>query len=264
MKRLLGMALATAACGAAQPAAAITFEFYEGNNCTQKMVGGYNAVENSLGKRDHGVDVTAMLRGNNDEARSLKISTSWPRVRDTSGFNLQIYDSPDKAKDDDWVVVYVIDPKQLPPGGLCIGSFERNFDRNGVFMWRNPRNGLDGKVSALTLQCDICRRVLTPDEQAQEDAARSEQERQAAEAAERARKEEEAKKLVKWRRDMMQVGTIKTKLNAPAKTLDKSGSRLTTTPKARLKASTEVAPVGRLKPAPKPKGTTPKGPSEPK
>ena len=215
--------LALGVCGlaavfAAQPAAAITFEFYEGNNCRQKMVGAYNYKLQGTGRRDQGTDITAALRGNKDEARSLKITTGLPRVTDVKGVNIQIFDSPSHQLNDDFVVVYIVDPRQIPAQGLCIGSFERNFDRNGVFMWRQPRNGLDGKVSSLKLQCDTCRPAYSAAEQAEMERrqrAASEQQRAEEQAAERRRREEEAAKLSKWRREMLRIDSVKIRTPRP-------------------------------------------------
>ncbi len=211
-RRLALRVCGIAAALAAQPAAAITFEFYEGNNCRQKMVGAYNYLPLGTGRRDQGTNITAALRGNNDEARSLKVSTSLPRVTDVNGVNLQIYDSPSSKRDDDFVVLYITDPRQIPAQGLCINSFERNFDRNGVFMWRQPRNGLDGKVSSLILQCDTCRPVYSAADQAEIDRRareRSEEERRGQEALEKRQRDEQAAKLRKWRREMIQLDAMK-------------------------------------------------------
>lgn len=199
----------------ASPAAAVTFEFFEGNNCRQSMIGAYNYVHpaGALSRIDQGRNVTYAIRGKNDEARSVRVSTSLPTVTDVKGLNLQIYDHPDAKRNDDFVIIYILDPTQIPREGLCIPSFEANFDRNGVFMWRQPRNGLDGKVSALIAQCNACQPVYSRADLAdRERRARNDEERrrQADEArANAVQAKAAAERMAGLRREMRALGDLR-------------------------------------------------------
>lgn len=153
----------------AAPASAATFEFFEGNNCTQKKLGGVNTMDHL----QHGRDKITVLSRNivnfagipvssrqpwNDEARSVRITTDWRRQKEPRTSRVAIYDSPDARRDDDWAVIVVRDVMLIPPDGVCVGSFERRFDRDGVFLERHPQNGLDGKISFIISHCDAgCR-----------------------------------------------------------------------------------------------------------
>lgn len=170
--RLIAAILALAAPAAAH---ASTFEFYEGNNCTQDKLGGINLDDHLTS----GQDEITILSGSvlrivgipigsrqpwHDEARSVRVTTGWTHTREPRTARISIYDSPDAKRDDDWVVIRVSDATQIPPEGICIGSFEKNFDQAGVYLERHPKNGLDGKISYVGSTCDAaCRDDLTPD-----------------------------------------------------------------------------------------------------
>lgn len=175
VRKAIGSAIFASAFAVATPASATIIEFYEGNNCTQKKLGGANLRVHL----DNDADRVVILSRNivraigipisnanpwNDEARSARITTNWRAVREPRGISVTIYDSPDAKKNDDWARIVIRDATLIPPEGVCIGSFERNFDRNGVYLERYPHNGLDGKISYIQSNCDAaCRANLTPD-----------------------------------------------------------------------------------------------------
>ena len=172
---LIGAALAVVAAITAQSASAATLEFFEGNNCTQNKLGGTNTISH-IGMSADSYAVlsptvwkfagitTSNSQPWNDEARSVLITTNWKRQREPRTGRIVIYDSPKADKSDDWVAIIIQDAEQIPASGLCIGTFERPFDRNGVFLERHPQNGLDGKISFISSQCNAaCRANLTTD-----------------------------------------------------------------------------------------------------
>lgn len=175
VKRVLSVGAALAALAIGHPASATTFEFFEGNNCSQDRLGGTNTIEHLRSKSDAypilsptiwkfaGI-TTSNSQPWGDEARSVLITTNWKRQREPRTGKIYIYDDPHGKKSDDWVIIVIQDAEQIPASGLCIGTFERPFDRNGVFLERHPQNGLDGKISYITSLCQAaCRENLTTD-----------------------------------------------------------------------------------------------------
>lgn len=165
--RLVLAAAAIAAC-ACSPAHAATFEFFEGNNCTQQKLGGLNTIDHRAGRdritvlsrvfRTGALPIPLPVQAWNDEARSVRITSEWRRQQEPRTARVSLYDSPARKKTDDWVVVVVRDVTQIPAAGICVGSFERRFDRDGVFLERHPNNGLDGKISYIASDCNAaCR-----------------------------------------------------------------------------------------------------------
>ena len=174
-KWILTGAASLAMFAASQSAHAATLEFFEGNNCTQDRLGGTNTIEHLRSGGDAysilspeiwkfaGI-TTSNSQPWGDEARSVLITTNWKRQREPRTGKIYIYDDPHGKKSDDWVVIVIRDAEQIPANGLCIGTFERPFDRNGVFLERHPQNGLDGKISYITALCQAtCRGNLTTD-----------------------------------------------------------------------------------------------------
>lgn len=160
---------------AARPANAVVFEFFEGNNCTQDRLGGFNTIEHIGDKIDYryvlsptvwkfaGI-TTSNSQPWGDEARSVRITSNWRRQREPRTARLEVYDNPDGKRDDDWVAIIVRDAELIPAEGMCIRTFERPLDRNGVFLERHPQNGLDGKISFIRSICNAgCRTNLTTD-----------------------------------------------------------------------------------------------------
>mgnify|MGYP003575408351 CR=1 FL=1 len=147
---------------AAAPAAATDFQFFEGNNCSQDGLFGYE----SRTQVDLKYDLYDARRGRaNDEARSVRVTSNWKHRPDTRRFELKIADHPSGSGSDDYVILVIDDVRKIPADGVCIGSFERNFDRHGIRLERHPRNGLDGKVSYVYGICNAaCRAdIAVPD-----------------------------------------------------------------------------------------------------
>lgn len=180
MKNAIGTAIGAFALVVAvtTPASASIIEFYEGNNCTQKKLGGLNTAEHlSTGKdkviilnRDI-IRVMGIPMSNahpwNDEARSARITSNWRDEREPRTSYVSIFDNPNASKGDDWARIHIRDATLIPPEGVCVGSFERNFSREGIYLERYPHNGLDGKVSVVNSWCNsACRANLTPDSNA--------------------------------------------------------------------------------------------------
>lgn len=114
--------------------------FYEGNGCSQDIVFTYN----SYVKADDNCKKRGPCKGDNDEARSLRILTSAKQ-----GTQVRVYDSPDGKTDDDYAIINILNPSRFEENGLCLRSFqeERNDTARGVTVTYVPKNGLDGKVS---------------------------------------------------------------------------------------------------------------------
>ncbi len=116
--------------------------FYEGNGCTQDIVFTYNsyiAANDNCKKR-------GSCKGDNDEARSLRIAKSVnPNAR------IVVYDSPGGDTTDDYTVIDIINRRFMQPEGYCLRTFENNFSNpnlnSGIQVDYIRKNGLDGKVS---------------------------------------------------------------------------------------------------------------------
>lgn len=106
----------------------------EGNNGTQ------NAKGECCDKKG-----TVMKKGDkgftNDDARSLLLLN----VR--KGAAIRIFDSPDGDTGDDYTEIVVLKEVQE----YCVGSFERTYTDDTVRVTYHPNNGLDGKVSRVTV-----------------------------------------------------------------------------------------------------------------
>ena len=154
---------------AASPAQAASFQFFEGNNCRQKALGVIDQDRMNGAARSYLLRAgnqsflsTGTWHGWNDEARSVRITSNWQTVSEPRRMTLTLFDSPGEKKDDDWARIVVSDATLIPPEGVCVGSFERPFNRNGISLERHPDNGLDGKVSVIYLDCDAaCRANMT-------------------------------------------------------------------------------------------------------
>lgn len=121
--------------------------FYEGNNCEQGVKGSYNAGT----RRDDNCKDTD--RCSNDEIRSARIM-GWGRKQ----FSFEVHDHPDaKSTDkhgktkDDWAEIRV-DVTKMAGGSACIGSFERDRNKDGVEVNYHKDNGLDGKISHIKIR----------------------------------------------------------------------------------------------------------------
>ncbi|MGK7923049.1 MAG: hypothetical protein AB4080_23920 [Trichodesmium sp.] len=111
--------------------------FYEGNNCTQDVVATYDP---SVDVNDNCKDTS---RCQNDEARSLLIQG----LAEYS--TVSVYDNPDAAQDDDYSIIKI----RSVSGGdtVCIGTFEKDYDNGEVEVIYERDNGLDGKISHITV-----------------------------------------------------------------------------------------------------------------
>lgn len=150
------------------PAHAATFEFYEGNNCTQKKLGSVDTTLHdkqgatwSLNLQRFGGIPTPLLPhvfwrtgGWNDETRSVRVTTKWRNQSEHRRARLTVFDSPSGSTRDDYVRVIVDDVRNIPERGVCVRSFENNFNRDGVRLERYPQNGIDGKISRIESRCD--------------------------------------------------------------------------------------------------------------
>lgn len=149
--RTIAAAAIIAASAWGAPACAASFQFFEGNNCTQAALGAINH-EQLAGYT--GRSLVPGQFGWNDEARSVLIRSNWRTTVEPRQMDIEIFDSPEWSKDDDWVKIVVKDAMLIPPEGVCVKSFERPFNRDGVYIELHPNNGLDGKVSRISLNCD--------------------------------------------------------------------------------------------------------------
>jgi len=110
-----------------------TLDLHEGNGGTQNLVCSPAVGQpKSVHFQDHG-------ECENDEARSL---TMYDVPAGTIFF---FYDNPGGNREDDWVVIEVLEDL----GVRTIDTFETTFEDAEVRMLYFPNNGLDGKVSRL-------------------------------------------------------------------------------------------------------------------
>ena len=115
---------------------------FEGNGCSQDIVFTYN----SRGGRDDNCKSRGPCKGDNDEARSLRILKSA-----APGTRIIVFDSPGGKQDDDFTIIDILRPDFMEDQGYCLRSFEQNFDtpneNQGIIVDYVRKNGLDGKIS---------------------------------------------------------------------------------------------------------------------
>lgn len=116
------------------------YTFYEGNNATQDNLGSLNTIP--------GVNYDLKKSGapiENDEIRSMVLGKGVQ-----AGAALAVYDSPEASMDDDWCVIQV---KQniTDAHGYVIGSFEKDQSNDRIYQNYHKDNGLDGKISYLSI-----------------------------------------------------------------------------------------------------------------
>ena len=116
--------------------------FYEGNNCTQDIVFTYNS---EVPANDNCQTPGTACYGDNDEARSLLI-TGFAKP----GTRVKVYDSPTADTTDDYAVIDIL--PDVPPEGACVGTFEQSVIRPGFRISYIRKDGLDGKISHVTVQ----------------------------------------------------------------------------------------------------------------
>jgi hypothetical protein len=105
-------------------------KLYEGNGCSQHVI---DTKGDEPGQR--------FRPSQNDEARSL--SLAFVRV----GAVIRVFDSPSGSTGDDYTEIEVM--KTHPD--YCIRTFESSFADEYVQVRYNRVNGLDGKVSLVTI-----------------------------------------------------------------------------------------------------------------
>lgn len=115
--------------------------FYEGNGCSQDIVFTYDSERSA----DDNCQNSGACDGDNDEARSLLIvGIAKPGTR------IRVYDSPSASLTDDYAIIDIL--PNLPPEGVCIRTFEQSVSRRGYRMSYVHKNGLDGKISHVTVR----------------------------------------------------------------------------------------------------------------
>jgi len=120
-----------------------SFFFFEGNNCSQEVVGTM-PYHRGDGRTRH-VNAKKVSWFENDEARSLLVKGL------KKGAVIVLYDHPDAKTKDDFSVIEI--KKDAPKKGVCIGTFERSMRaKDGAWELVYVRkNGLDGKVSHIVV-----------------------------------------------------------------------------------------------------------------
>ncbi len=114
------------------------YTFYEGNDGTQDNLGtlGYAPGAN-YDLKSSGAPI------DNDEARSVILNSGLPQ-----GSGLVVFDSPDASMDDDWCQIQVL---QTLNTAYTIDSFEQNLSNDTIKQTYHKDNGLDGKVSYISV-----------------------------------------------------------------------------------------------------------------
>ncbi|MDJ0619489.1 MAG: hypothetical protein QNJ63_22555 [Calothrix sp. MO_192.B10] len=133
--------LTTLFWGTVSLAASNDLTFYEENGCTQDIVYTYSSSQSA----DDNCKEEGPCKGDNDEARSLKIA-SGAEV----GATIQVFDDPSAKTDDDYSTITI--KSAVPSEGICVSTFEdsRTYD-SAVQVDYTEKNGLDGKVSHVTV-----------------------------------------------------------------------------------------------------------------
>lgn len=140
---LLGTVPDVALAQGIEPLEAADLVFYEGNDCTQDIVFTYDSEKSA---DDNCQSSGTACHGDNDEARSLFIASYA-----VPGARVKVFDSPSADTTDDFAVIDIL--SDVPPvGGTCVGTFEQNALRPGYKINYVPKNGLDGKVSHITVR----------------------------------------------------------------------------------------------------------------
>ena len=81
----------------------------------------------------------------NDEARSLALRGV------KKGTSIKLFDKPDSSKSDDWTEIEVLRDIALTER-VVVGTFEKSYSDSNVKVTSHPHNGLDGKVSHITIE----------------------------------------------------------------------------------------------------------------
>ncbi|MEB3339367.1 hypothetical protein [Okeania sp.] len=135
---VIGLASISLLITNASTAFAGTFLFYEGNNCTQDIIAYYDS--NEVYVQDNCKETR---RCENDETRSLLIKGP------VEISQVGVYDDPNGDNDDDYSIIYI---NSLGPNEqYCVNTYEKNQDNSQVIVNYQRHNGLDGKVSLITI-----------------------------------------------------------------------------------------------------------------
>lgn len=127
--------------------------FFEGNGCSQDIVFQYDSRRSA----NDNCKRRGKCKGNNDEARSLRIGKGV-----AAGTLIVVYDSPKgPGGNDDFTQISIANPDFIPPEGYCLKTFETTFDSRGGYPGINVdyirKNGLDGKISHVLVIPDRAR-----------------------------------------------------------------------------------------------------------
>ena len=104
--------------------------FYEGNGASQDVV---HTVDDSPGQN--------FKPKHNDEARSVKLLDVRP------GCVIGVYDHTDASTNDDFCIIVV----KSRVAEYTVETFERSYENETVRVSYARKNGLDGKVSRITI-----------------------------------------------------------------------------------------------------------------
>ncbi len=108
---------------------------YSGNDCKESIVGVTDGASGQL------IQFTTDDRFQNDRARSLLFRKLKP------GTIIRLFDDPAGNTGDDWVEILVKQEVE----GYCVISFESSFEDIVIKVTFSQVNGLDGKVSLMTV-----------------------------------------------------------------------------------------------------------------
>ena len=81
----------------------------------------------------------------NDETRSLALRGV------AKGISIKLFDKPDSSKSDDWTEIEVLRDIALTER-VIVGTFEKSYSDANVKVTNHSHNGLDGKVSHITIE----------------------------------------------------------------------------------------------------------------
>ena len=116
-------------------ASARLVEFFADNNCRGRAAFSYRDSFITEGCK------WSQARCRNDVARSVRIHGGDSRA------NISVYDDPDGAQSDDWATIEVAPTASV----VCVPSFQRNVRGSRVVQAYRRHNGLDGKVSHVSI-----------------------------------------------------------------------------------------------------------------
>lgn len=138
LKTIMRLSVFTILTASATQASAERITFFEGNRCRGPIAFEYNGITSRVESCKW-----SNARCRNDTARSVL-------VRDIRGaVTISVFDHPDGRKTDDWGTINLRDATR---GTICVPSFERAVETGGYNQNYARRNGLDGKVSRVSIK----------------------------------------------------------------------------------------------------------------